>query len=55
MYVIYCQYFEFFCGFRSTKFQIWKRYIFHIHALRDIYSYVVNQQLHTDIMCFIVY
>jgi len=29
--------------------------MFHIHALKDIYTYVVNQQMHTDKICFIKY
>jgi len=29
-------------------------YVFHIHALRNIYTFVVNPQMHTDNMCFII-
>jgi len=29
--------------------------MFHICALKEIYTYVVNQQIHTDKICFIKY
>jgi len=30
-------------------------YMFHICALRNIYTYVVNQQMHSDKTCCIIY
>jgi hypothetical protein len=29
--------------------------MFHIRALRDFYTYVVNPQMHTDKICLIVF
>jgi len=34
---------------------MYENYIFHIRALRNIYTYAVNQQTYTDKICFIVY
>ena len=30
-----------------------KVYMFHIHRLTNIYTYVANQQMHTDKICFL--
>jgi len=42
-------------GITSSSRRSVSIYAFHIRALRNIYTYLANQQIHTDKICFILY